>query len=373
MDKLNGYLGINLKTEDAQKILSLLGFSAKSNNQTIFATPPSWRAKDIEDDVDLIEEIARIYGYWRLPSKLPAGTIPNIAESEPSLLIKLKSALKFLGLTEVITYSIVSDGLLSLTDIPQQDSVELVNPLTEEWQFMRPSIVPSLAQVIAKNQYLANNLAIFEVAKTYEKRPGDLPLQDTKIAIALQNSDFYTAKGIAENVFEILRRKVKFEKFTGHNPLSENSRFAIIKSQDKIVGGVGILNKKVSDYFGLESDVYVAEINLTKVLSAPRIATSFHAIPKYPPVIEDISAIFDLTVPVAEIVAEVKKSGSPLAKKIEIIDVFANEKIGKDKKSVTLRLTYLRSDRTPTQQEATATREKISASLTKTFKARIRK
>src|SRR3990167_2182067 len=115
------------------------------------------------------------------------------------------------------------------------------------------------------------------------------------------------------------------------------------------------------------------EINLTKLFASPQIFKSYKIIPKYPPVIEDISAIFDKSVPVAEIVQLVKTAGTPLAKKVEIIDVFEDEKIGKDKKSVTLRLTYQRADKTPTQEEVTLVREKISASLTKTLKAQIRK
>lgn len=373
IDKLNSYLGIDIKQDEAQRILNLLGFSTTARQKTILATPPSWRTGDIQDDVDLIEEIARIYGYWRLPSQLPAGVVPDVAESELSKVIELKKALKFLGLTEVITYSIISKDLLSLMDRRESKAVELANPLTEEWQFMRPSIIPSLVQVIAQNQNTNDSLRIFEVAKTYEPREKDIPTQDIKIAFALSPSSFFDIKGLVENLFDILKRKMKFEKFSGNNPLSQNSQFALIKVDGKNVGGVGILNNKVTNFFSIEKNVYVAEINLTEVFSQTQVQPVYHPIPKYPPVIEDISAIFDLTVPVAEIVADVKKSGSPLVKKIGIIDIFTNEKIGKDKKSITLRLTHQRSDRTPSQEEVTAVREKISAQLTKTFHAQIRK
>ena len=107
-------------------------------------------------------------------------------------------------------------------------------------------------------------------------------------------------------------------------------------------------------------------------MTSPSKIKNYKAVSKYPPVIEDISAIFADTIPIGKIVANIKKAAMPLVKKIEIIDVFVNEKIGKDKKSVTFRLTYQRADRTPTQEEVTAVLEKISAQLTKTFHAQIR-
>src|SRR3989338_280366 len=373
ISKLNSYLGIDIKIEEAQKILNLLGFSAKIQNQTILATAPSWRTSDIEDDVDLIEEIARIYGYWRLPSKLPSGIVPDVPESELSKVIDLKKAIKFLGLTEVMTYSIISKELLFLTDTEEKNAIALANPLTSEWQFMRPTLLVSLVNVIAKNQNLKSDIKIFEVAKTYLKTENELPKQDLMLAAIFQNSTFYEIKGFIENIFAILDRDAKWQKLEKEDELFEKDQTAQITVLGQEIGRVGILNSKVSDHFAIAGQLASCEINLTRLFDSPQILNAYKNIPKYPPVIEDISAIFDSKAPVGEIVAEVKKSGSPLVKKIEIIDVFEDEKIGTGKKSVTLRLTYQRSDRTPTQKEVTLVREKISARLTKTFRAQIRK
>lgn len=373
LQKLTDYLGISLEPVRAVKILLLLGFDAQASAQTITATPPSWRTNDMATQEDLIEEIARIYGYHHLPSKLPQGEIKNEQESDLAKVISLKESLKFLGLTEIISYSIISKEFLALTDVKEQKSVELANPLSSEWQFMRPSIIPSLASVVAQNQNLQSNIQMFEVAKTYTKKGNDLPVQDLHLGIILQNSSFYTIKGLVENILEILGREVEFKKMTGKSPLSEAEQSAVVTSDSKTVGGLGILNQNVADYFKIEGTCAVAELNLSKIYNLPSAIKSYHPIPKYPPIIEDISAIFDKAILVADIIKEIKKAGSPLIKQVEIIDIYHDEKLGTDKKSITLRLTYQKSDGTPTQEEVQESRDTIETKLAKTLKAHIRK
>jgi len=371
--KLASYLNVKIQPEKAARILGLLGFDVKTTAQTITAQAPSWRTNDVEDDVDLIEEIARIYGYHNLSSKLPKGQIPqeiNISDLES--VIDLKRALKFLGLTEVMTYSIISKDLLSLAQVGENEAVKLTNPLTDQWQFMRSTILISLAQIITSNQNLQKNMEIFEVAKTYQKKEGDLPKQDLTLAVALDNANFYQIKGIVENIFEILARDIKFQKLTGNNPLFEKENSAQVKIGDTVVGTLGILSSQVTDYFKNENPVAAVEINLSAVYSLPTTAKSFRPIPKYPSVIEDISAVFEVETALAEIVSAIKESGKPLVNKVEVIDVYQNEKIGTDKKSVTLRLSYQKSSGTPTQEKVTQIRNKVISSLEKTLKAKVR-
>ncbi|HSX18877.1 MAG TPA: phenylalanine--tRNA ligase subunit beta [Candidatus Saccharimonadales bacterium] len=381
--KLNNYLGIELPIEKAAKILTLLGFEVKTTAQNLTATPPSYRVADVELPEDLIEEVARVYGYHSLPSKLPSGEIPSSTGSILENVIAVKKALKFLGLTEIISYSIISKELLALTQIPEKDAVELSNPLSTEWQFMRPTIVPSLLQVVAQNQNLRSNLKLFEIAKTYlpaeasakagEKVTDGLPKQNLKVAFVLQNSSFEKIKGLVENLFEIIKREPKFEKFQGQNPLSENSQFAIIKCTNQTVGGVGVLKQSVADALGIEGSTFIAEIDLTTCYQLPATNSSYKSIPKFPPVIEDISAIFDEKQTASEIITEVKRAGEPLVKNIEIVDIFRGDKIGKGKKSVTLRLTYQEKDGTPKQEEVTRFRGIITGHLESYLKAQVRK
>jgi len=381
-EKLYKYLGITLDKDKVVLILKYLGFTTSLTENILTAQAPTWRANDIETDVDLIEEIARLYGYHNLPSALPAGEIPNRQNSILKDVINLKKALKNLGLTETITYSIISKNTLKITGFQEKNAIELENPLTEEWQFMRPTILTSLLDVIAKNKYLDDKIKIFEIAKTYlpaktsankrNKHQSEIPRQNLKIAFALQNSSFLEIKGLIENLFEILNRNPKFEKSKEDFALVEKSQSAIVKIGDGIMGTFGLITPEATQHFGLEANVALAELNLTDIYSSPQVVKSYHPIPKFPPQIEDISAIFATAAPVAEIIDTVKKA-STMAKKVEAIDIFEDPKLGENKKSVTIHIVYQKHTGTPTQQEVALARKNIIASLEKEFRAKIRK
>lgn len=374
--KLNKYLGVDISPNKAMQILTSLGFKCSLEIASMKATAPTWRSQDIEADVDLIEEIARVYGYHNLPSQTPSGQVPKRGDSDLVRVIELKKALKYLGLTEVITYSIISQNLLAQTGVDPKNAVELANPLSEEWQFMRPTIVPSLLQVISQNQRVVSTqssvVKLFEVAKTYEKKKGDLPTQDLKIALALSNSNFAEIKGLVENLFQVLNREPKFAKFTVENALVEASQSAFVKIGDQTVGVFGMLKSSYADHFGIETQAAIGELNLTTIYQLPPTNYQYHPIPKFPPVIEDISAIYSVHAPLADITAEVKKA-SEMVKKIAVIDIFEDTKLGEAKKSITLRLTYQKSTATPTQAEVNTEKAKIIKSLEVNLRAKVRR
>ena len=371
MAKLNKYLGIEIDPAKAAGILSLLGFKVTIVGTQISALAPSWRAQDIESDVDLIEEIARIYGYHNLPSKMPQGEVPKRGDSNLKYVIGLKNSLKMLGLTEAISYSIISKDLLESSGVSPKNAVELANPLTEEWQFMRPSLIPSLVDAVSKNQNLKPNLKLFEIAKTYIPSKNSLPKQDLYLTAITTESDFFQIKGLAENIIESLSRNAKFQKIPNEDNFFDQNQSAIIKIGETAVGKVGALNSTFLNRFQLEIPVFAIELNLSIVYNLASKILSFHPLPKYPPVVEDVSAIFSLNTPVALIVQEIKNA-SDLVKKVEIIDIFEDEKIGQGKKSVTLRLTYQKTSGTPTQDEVEQARKSITARLTTELRAKVR-
>ena len=371
LDKLNKYLGLKINPQEANSILKNLGFDTKFENNTILAIPPSWREQDIDNDVDLIEEIARIYGYHNLPTKLPEGQIPQSTESELKNVINLKRALKYLGLTEIISYSIISKSELDFSKVPKNQVVELANPLSDNWQFMRPSIIPSLVKIISENRHLKSNMQIFEIAKTYIFQKGNLPKQDLYLSIVLQNALFSQIKGLVENTLEILRQNAKWQKPQKDSALFEKNQSAQIKISDQLVGTLGLLKREIATNFSINSTLVAAEINLTSIYQLPSIPHTYKPIPKYPPVIEDISAIFAKMAPVDEIIEKVKKV-SQLVKKVEVVDIYEGEELKEDKKSVTLRLYYQKSSQTPTHGEVETERLKIISSLQKEYRAKIR-
>jgi len=373
LKKLRNYLGEAIHPNLAVKILSLLGFETKLQNETIAAAPPSWRIEDITDDVDLIEEIARIYGYQNLRSEIPKGDIPISEKDTLEEVIELKKALKILGLTEIISYSIISQKMLALSETKRTNVVELQNPLTENWQYMRPSLLPSLVEIIGQNQFIRQNLRIFEIAKTYIAQGDELPKQDLQLALTVSPGDFFEVKGYLENIAEIIGREVRLKPIAKKHPMFMDNQSAAVFSGKEQVGTIGVLDSQITDYFNIKNAVAAFEINLSTLYNLPAVTKTCKPIPKYPPVIEDISAIFAKQTALDEIVQTARKAGLPLVKNVEVIDVFQDEKLGIDKKSVTLRLTYQKSDGTPTQEEVTETRNKISSNLEKSLLAQIRK
>ena len=370
--KLNKYLGIELNPTNIIQILHSLGFKTHLEISAVRATAPSWRSNDMESDVDLIEEIARIYGYHNLPSTLPVGSVPKRQDGNLKKVIGLKNVLKSLGLTEVITYSIISKEVLGTTGISEKKAVELTNPLTEEWQFMRPTLISSLVDVITKNINLKPNISIFEIAKTYLKHKSGLPIQDLYLTIVTTGDDFYKIKGLTENIFEVVEQKPTFSVPKEDDIFFQELESAIIKVGDTRVGQLGIINSTLTDHFGLENQLTALDLNLSKIYNLPPVTKSFHPISKYSPVIEDISAIYSVYTSLADISTEIKKS-SGLVKKIEVIDIYEDPKIGELKKSVTLRLTYQKTTATPTQVEVNGERSNIIKAIETNLRAKIRK
>lgn len=371
-NKLIKYLGININLQDAVKILKNLGFEASFANNLIYAKPPSWRIQDIGDDVDLIEEIARIYGYHNLPSQLPKGQVPQTTESDLKDVIDLKAVLKYLGLTEIISYSIISQSQAQLAKPSKDQAVELANPLTDNWHFMRTSLIPSLVEAVKQNRNIKKDLRLFEIAKTYIAQKNDLPKQDLHLSIVIADGNFYKIKSLVENVLEVVKRQAKWQKLTKDHALFDNITSAQIAVGGEVIGYVGIIRSTVTNFFKIDAKLATAEINLTKLYQLPATSYQYRPIPKFPSVIEDISAVFAKAAPVDEIIETIQKT-SQLVKSIKILDIFEDDKLGENKKSVTIRLNFQKLSATPTQEEVNIERAKIIASLEKEFRAKIRR
>jgi phenylalanyl-tRNA synthetase beta chain len=273
---------------------------------------------------------------------------------------------------------------------------------------MRLTIIPSLLDIVSKGYRVkgeGHRFKIFEVAKTYIKSEhvnatlgslkgkqsnmlANLPTQDLKIAITLVNSNFLEIKGLVENLLDLLKRKATFSKLpsvilersqvpygtrrSDRISLSDPDQSAQVKVADQPVGTFGILRPGVAAHFSLDTNVAIAELNLTTIYQLPATSNQYRPIPNFPPIIEDISAIFSVNTPVADIIAEVKKA-SDLLKTVEIIDIFEDPKLGEAKKSITFRLTYQKSSGTPTQEEVTVERQKISKVIEANLRAKVRK
>ena len=345
-NKINSLIGVNIPINKSSLILSDLGFENKIAQDRIKVKIPSFRTNDIQIEEDIIEEIARIYGYYNLPSKLPLIEFEITNNSEFFWEKRAKDTLKYWGFTECFTYSMVSSDLL---EGPTEDAVTIQNPLTEDFIYMRRTLVPSLLKVVSENKK-HHDIKIFELAKIYLKQNNNLPKEQSMLAgvIKKQNASFYEIKGLIEQLL------VNFG--------IKNITF---KNSEK--GGLGASLYLNKEYLGeievLDNALIDFEINFDIVLKFANLKRRYKALSKYPPVIEDMSIITERDIKTEDIIAQIQKQ-SELITDVSLADKF--------KDSRTFHIVYQHPEKNLTNEDIVPVREKIIVSLKNAFKAKIK-
>lgn len=348
-EKINSVVGITIPEKNITDILTNLGFEVVNKKDTFEVTVPTNRNRDMDIQEDVIEEIARVYGYHKLPSVLPP--IENVATThfgndELYFEKRAKEALKYWGFTETYTYSFVSQDLY---EGPLEDAVTLKNPLTTDFVYMRKTLTPSLLQVVRENKN-RDTLKIFEIANIYEKRKGDLPNEVLTLAIVIkkENASFYEAKGIIEQLATDLGiNTLKFK------PTTHSSTGADVYIASTFIGTIELL----------DNDLITVELNFEKLITHATRSKIFTPLPKYPPVLEDLSLIVDVDVSTGDIIDEIKKQ-SALVKEVTLLDEYKDTK--------TFHIVYQDKEKNLTTQEVGEIREKIIEVLKKKFQAEVK-
>ena len=358
-------LGVRIEKEEIVKILKPLGFKITIENSwlqipTIVAKVPSWRDKDITIPADLIEEIARLYGYHNLPNLMPEGAIPTTPREKKFYWEdRAKDFLKHQGFYEVYNYSFISKELLLSSNLDPSKALKVRNPLNEHLEYMRPSLLPSLLQNLSENEH-AWPLKLFELERVYlPKKDRELPQENFRLAglvfnnlpseaLAKGGEQFYVVKGIIKGLLEELGIKnVSFE------PLPHSS--AKITSGSEEIGTLGHVKPTVVAF----------DLDFDKITELASDLKTYEPIPEYPPIIEDLSIILPPKTFIAEVIALIKKQ-SKLIRKIEVVDTYP------EKGSVTLRITYQHLKKTLTDEEVSKIREKIIKVLHSSLRAKVR-
>lgn len=349
-EKIDAFIGVEVPLKTSVEILEKLGFRTATKGNLLEAEVPSPRLCDVLIEEDLIEEIARIYGYQRLPSILPplnSAKNYHIGNNEFYWEQRIKNALKYWGFTECYTYSMISEDLF---EGPTSDAVEIKNPLSKDMVYLRKTLIPSLLEVVKENKG-RDELKIFEVANIYEKKTGELPKERRMIAgvIKKTNVSFFEAKGIVEQLFKDTGlKKIKFK----------NSEY----------GGVGSSVYIDESYLGevelLESNLVNFEFNLEKIIKNSSLNKKYKKLAKYPPVIEDLAIIAREEIKTAEIIDEIYMQ-SDLIKEVSLLDQF--------KETRTFHIVYQSENNNLTTNETAKIREKILSSLQVKFDARLKK
>ncbi len=370
------YLGVTLKNTEIKKILEQLGFKVKMTAKDLVAEVPWWRDHDIDDGRDLVEEVARIYGYHRLPSTLPVGA-PPIAEENKILKLedKTKNYLKGERFSELYTYSFISETLLQNINWPKSSALRVFNPLSDDFIYMRPTLLPGMLLTIAQNQEEQEAGKFFEVSNIYIKNKSGLPTESSRLVAATYSKDgsergFYEMKNLVAGLLGELGIH-NLEMAQVENLSYHPARVVQLHIGKHIIGWVGQLHPKIAAQSNIDRTVFVAELDLDSLASMSLAQTSYAPVSAYPSVKRDIAFVVSEHT-LWQDIEKLISASSGLIKKIELFDTYRGKNLGAGKKSLAVHLLFNAKDRTLEAAEADAVLEKISLALKEKFKAEIR-
>ena len=379
VERINHLLGTNISRQDMVDILEKL--EIKEENNMVIA--PYFRM-DLEFVADLAEEIARFYGYDKLATTLiKADTTLGIRNKEQKIEKKIKEVLVNSGFSEIYTYGFVSEKDLEKSKINEdliQKSITILNPLSDEYKLMRPTTVPSMMQILAGNANKKNqNVKLFDISRNYrnlnhEIENGEVPLQENILTIGMygEDVDFYTLKGIIENVLEtVYVNRYDVEKET-KNQSYHPGRCAKIKVGTDVIATIGEVHPEVLANYDIQKRAYLAEVNITKVVKYSRANKKYVEVPKFPAVERDIAMIVDEKIEVGQIEKIITKKSKKLLESVKLFDIYRDKKIGVGKKSVAYSLIFRDKNKTLSDDEINSIMNNIITELEKTLEAELR-
>ena len=380
VEKINNLLGINISKEEMIEILNKLEIKVEND----IAIAPYFRM-DLEFVADLAEEIVRFYGYDKLETTLiKADTTLGVRNKEQKIEKKIKEILVDSGFSEIYTYGFVSSGDLEKSKIKEEvikNAITIMNPLSDEYKLMRPTTIPSMMQILALNNNKKNqNVKLFDLSRSYrnvnnEVENDEVPLQENILTIGMYGDDldFYTLKGIIENVLEVSNiNRYEIEKET-KNESYHPGRCANIKVGIDVIATLGEVHPEVLGNYDIEKRAYLAEVNVTKLVKYSKVNKKYVEVPKFPAVERDIAVIVDENVEVGQIEKLIVKKSKKLLESAKLFDIYRDEKIGENKKSVAFSLIFRNKNKSLSDEEINPIMEAIIAELEKQLGAELRK
>ncbi len=393
LEKIHSLIGLKISIKKIKQILKSLGFSVSCDTQKIKVQVPSWR-HDIKIPEDIIEEIARIYGYENIPAKIPASTlIPPKHDEQKNYTDKIKQNLVNANFLEVYNYSFNGEKQLKNLGINTENHIELENPISQDAKYMRKSLLPNILKNIHANLKHNKEFKLFEIGKIYksvkcktksEKQQfktknylikEDIMLTGALISNTSTNDLFYMAKGVVESLctrlgimdlwFDDFKAIPNVDKITAH--LWQKSYSAEIKINNHEIGYIGIIKPKI-----LENTV-IFTIDLEQFIKLASQEREFEEIPKFPPIKRDLALLVNAGTKVDAVLAVIEKAGAPYVYDVDLFDMYEGENLAHGKKSLAFHIMYLARDRTMTDKEVDKIQEKILNALKKKLKAEIRK
>ncbi len=371
-------LGIEISMDEILDVFRKLGFGVKVNEGTIEVSVPR-RRLDISIKEDLIEEVGRIFGVDNIEGRLPV--FPSKPGSYDKVTRQIRNKMISLGLNETLSYILVNDKEAKMYSTDEYEIVSLLDPMTEERNTLRYSIIPSLVKIYEYNKARSlKDISIFEIGKGFAKH-GEEFKEESKLCALMTGEyglginhktqvDFYVIKGVAEELLDYLGYGNRYSFVVKENFPKEFHPYqtAYISVNNDIVGIIGRLHPNIS-----KESTFVMEINLDKLLDKKVGKMKFKEISKFPSVKKDIAVIIDKEKTSGEVAMAIKKAASNLLTKVELFDVYTGANIDENKKSLAYSLTFEDSKKTLTDEEINKEMEKIIEFLSKKLNAELRK
>ena len=375
-DFINGRLGMKISLEDMLSILNRLKFDVEAANGLLIIDAPT-RRQDIKIPEDIVEEIARMYGYDEIPTTLPAADVVGGLTAYQAKRRVVRNVMEGAGLFQAVTYSLTSAEASQKFALKAEETTKLLMPMSEERSTLRQSLIPHLVEAAAYNvARQMDSVALYEIGSVFLGQTAEqLPFEEEHLALVLtgkwtdnawqgekKNVDFFVAKGIIEALFAKLglTERVSYVKATidGLHP----GRTAHVLLDGEVVGLIGQLHPAEQKQAGVK-ETYVAELNLLAILNAQVEELVYTAVPRFPSITRDIALELDRATAAGEIVSIIKGAGTKLLKDVKVFDVYEGEKMTPGKKSVAFSLTYFDPERTLTDEEVVAAHSKVLKAL----------
>ncbi|MDO4779250.1 MAG: phenylalanine--tRNA ligase subunit beta [Tissierellia bacterium] len=371
-------LGLDLEVENSKKFLESLELKVKVDGDNLFVTIPYFRS-DLEIEVDLIEEIGRLYGFHNIAAKPLTGSLTKgVKSSKRNYIDSLRTQIYALGFSEILTYSFISEKQYEKMLIPKEDKlrnvIRILNPLGEDFSVMRTTLIGNMLETVRKN---LNNkqmeLRLSEVGNSFRKDENENIYENTLMTISLVGDyDFYYIKDVLLKIFE--QSGVKETKFVknANNSIFHSGRCADVFAGEILLGSIGEINPVVLENFDISKRVYLFEINVDKMMENSNKERKYKKISRYPLVERDIALVVDKETESENIIEIIKSNGGDILKTVTLFDIYTGAQIEENKKSLAYKIGFQSDDRTLKDQEVKEAFERILDALNKAYNVNLR-
>lgn len=379
--RVNKMLGTEISVEAMVDYLNGLGLTSKLVEDLIQVKVPSFRL-DIELEIDLIEEIGRLYGFHNIVSKPLVGVLTR-GEKPLGKRIedRTKSILQGLGLNEVMSYSFISpkayDKINLPEDSPLRKYIKLINPLGEDYSVMRTTLIPNMLELLSRNYNRGVSASyLYEIGNIFiakELPVVELPDEKKVLSFGIYGKkDFYYLKEVIDKTLNRLGVKEIEYIREENNPIFHPGRTAKILCNGEELGIIGEIHIDIAENYNIKDRVYIGQLDFDKIIELTNLETKYKALPKYPSMARDLAIVVSENVLVGDIQKVIAKHGEGLIEKIELFDIYTGSQIEENMKSIAFSIIYRSHDRTLRDDEVNNIQNSIIKDLEDTFKAKLR-